>query len=218
MKPLAITKLTVSNSVCCRFWYILGVEKKLEARSFWYLLGVKAKILNKHPRPFHLAWAKMSPGHFSPGWNVRGVRGTFHSGGHFSLLHRHYRLSLLAALSIRSASCCCCCRCCCCCCCCHLWPCFCWPGVLWQRNPTLPPSEECMLGIAVSANSDLSCGVNRSELAQKDGIYQKDVYSRPCCNREHCRNCFTLRQHMRNFSGESLSRVAWTFCLWICWL
>ena len=68
-----------------------------------------------------------------------------------------------------------------------------------------------MLGIAVSANSDLSCGVNRSELAQKDGIYQKDVYSRPCCNREHCGKFFTLRQHMRNFSGESLSRVAWTF-------
>ena len=80
---------------------------------------------------------------------------------------------------------------------------FCWPKGLWQPNPTLPPSEECMLGMlwARTSMACLLCGVIDQNSLRKMGSIRKMYRSR--CNRGHWGNCFTLRQHMRNFSGES---------------
>ena len=54
-------KTHVSDPVCCRFWYLLGVEKSLNHAFLLYLLGVKTKIPNEHLRPFHMSAPPPTP-------------------------------------------------------------------------------------------------------------------------------------------------------------
>ena len=48
-----VDKTRASDLVCCRFWYLLGVEKSLN-HALLVPLRVKTKIPDEHPRPFHM--------------------------------------------------------------------------------------------------------------------------------------------------------------------